>query len=103
MSRRARIGVLLIVCLALAWPAFRILQARSQVIGLCEAASVGASAAEQEARARARGLQVMSWQDPKPGRPAIISASGGLFFFRWVCIVEYSDGKVTATRTSLLD
>jgi hypothetical protein len=103
MSRRARLGILVVLCLALAWPAFRILQARSQVMGLCEAASVGASAAEQEARARASGLQVMSWQDPKPGRPAIISASGGLLFFRWICVVEHSDGKVTATRTSLLD
>ena len=63
----------------------------------------GASAAEQEAKARASGLTVMAWQDPKPGRPAIISASGGFSFFRWVCVVEHADGKVLATRTFVVD
>lgn len=66
-------------------------------------AVAGASAAEQEAKARASGLNVMSWQHPKPGRPAIISASGGVFFSRWVCVEEHAGGKVVATRTFILD
>ncbi len=45
------------------------------------ALGIGAPAAEHEAKARASGL----------------------FFFRWVCVVEHVDGKVTATRTSILD
>jgi hypothetical protein len=92
-----------VLCLVLAWPAVRVWQARSQVTDLCVGAVAGASAAEQEAKARVSGLNVMSWQDPKPGRPAIISASGGFFFFRWVCVVEHADGKVVATRTFILD
>ena len=76
---------------------------RLEVTGLCDAAVVGAQADEHEAKARAGGLQVMSWQDPKPGRPAVISASAGLFFFRWVCVVEHTGGKVTATRAFLRD
>ena len=99
MSRRLTIGVVLFACLVLAWPVARVWHARSEVTALCDQAVVGAQADEYEARARASGLQVMSWQDPKPGRPAIISASGGLFFFRWVCVVEHAGGKVTATRT----
>jgi len=89
--------------LVLAWPAVRVWDARSQVTSLCAGAVAGASAAEHEAKARAGGLTVMSWQDPKPGRPAIISASGGFFFFRWVCVVEHVDGKVMATRTFILE
>jgi hypothetical protein len=100
VSRRVVIGAVLAVCLALAWPAARVWQARAQVTELCEEAVVGAQAVDYEARARASGLLVMAWQDPKPGRPAIISASGGLFFFfRWICVVEHAGGKVTATRT----
>jgi hypothetical protein len=101
VSRRVVIGAVLVVGLALAWPAARVWQARAQVTGLCEEALVGAQAVEHEARAKASGLHVMSWQDPKPGRPAIISASGGLFFFRWICVVEHAGGKITATRTSI--
>lgn len=92
-----------VLCLVLAWPAVRVWQARSQVTDLCAGAVAGAPAAEQEANARASGLNIMSWQDPKPGRPAIIAASGGVFFFRWVCVVEHADGKVVATRTFILD
>jgi len=103
VSRRVAIGAVLVVGLALAWPAARVWQARAQVTGLCGEALVGAQAVDYEARARASGLLVMAWQDPKPGRPAIISASGGLFFFRWVCVVEHSGGEVTATRTFILD
>ena len=87
----------------LAWPAVRVWGARLQVTNLCAGAVAGAPAAEYEATARAGGLNVMSWQDPKPGRPAIISASGGLFFFLWVCVVEHVDGKVMATRTFILE
>ena len=103
VSRRLKISAVIFVCLALAWPALRVWQVRSQVTGLCDAAVVGAQADEHEAKARASGLQVMSWQDPKPGRPAVISASAGLFFFRWVCVVEHTGGKVTATRAFLRD
>jgi hypothetical protein len=103
VSGRLTWGVAVVVCLVLAWPVVRVWQARSQVTGLCDEAVVGAQAVEHEARAKASGLQVMSWQDPKPGRPAIISASGGLFFFRWVCVVEHAGGKVTATSTSIPD
>jgi hypothetical protein len=98
-----KIGATALLCLVLAWPVVRVWQARSQVTNLCAGAVAGAPAAEHEAKARDSGLQVMSWQDPKPGRPAIISASGGLFFFRWFCVVEHVDGKVTATRTFILD
>jgi hypothetical protein len=103
VNRRLAIGAVVVVCLVLAWPAIRVWQARSQVLGLCDEVVVGAQAAEHEARARASGLQIMSWHDPKPGRPAFISASGGLFFFRWVCVVEHAGGKVTATRTFIPD
>ena len=103
MNRRLKIGAAVFVCLVLAWPALRVWQSRLQVTGLCDGAVIGAPAAEHEAKARASGLYVMSWQDPKPGRPAVISASGGLFFFRWACIVEHAGGKVTATRTFILD
>jgi hypothetical protein len=103
VSRRLTLGVAVVVCFVLAWPVVRVWQARSQVTGLCDEAVVGAQAMEHEARAKASGLQVMSWQDPKPGRPATISASGGLFFFRWVCVVEHAGGKVTATRTYIPD
>ena len=98
-----KIGAIVLLCLALGWPAVRVWRARSQVTDLCAGAVVGAPAAKHEAKARASGLEVMSWQDAMPGRPAIISASGGLFFFRWVCVVEHVDGKVTATRTFILD
>jgi len=103
VSRRVVTGAVLVACLTLAWPAARVWQARAQVTGLCEEAVVGAQAVDYEARARASGLLVMAWQDPKPGRPAIISASGGLFFFRWVCVVEHAGGKVTATRSFIPD
>src|SRR6266508_5412993 len=104
VSPRLKLGAAaLVCCLVLAWPAVRIWQTRLLVTDLCDGAVVGAWAAEQESKARASGLDVMSWQDPKPGRPATISASGGVFFFRWVCVVEHAGGKVTATRRFILN
>ena len=108
LTRFARLGLRLLaaiaaLCLVLAWPEVQVWRARAQVTDLCAGAVVGTSATEQEVKARASGLAVMAWQDPKPGRRAIISASGGFFFFRWVCVVEHADGKVIATRTFLVD